>query len=69
MDFKLLNKLVNESKLGKAKMADEARISRTTLDNALSGADIKVSTIESLARVLDVSPSVFLMVVPVEKKP
>ena len=36
-----------------------AEISRTTLDNALNGADIKISTIESLAKVLGVSPSIF----------
>lgn len=59
MNFNILNKLVNNSKLGKAKIADAAQISRTTLDNALNGADIKVSTIESLAKVLGVSPSVF----------
>lgn len=59
MNFNVLNKLVNNSKLGKAKIADAAQISRTTLDNALNGADIKVSTIESLAKVLGVSPSVF----------
>lgn len=55
----MLNKLVNESNLGKAKIAEMADISRTTLDNALSGADIKISTLESLSRVLGVSTSVF----------
>ena len=59
MDFRLLNKLVNESKLGKAQIAEHAQISRTTLDNALNGADIKISTIESLSNVLGVSPSIF----------
>lgn len=59
MDFSLLNRLVSESKLGKAKIAEMAAISRTTLDNALNGADIKISTIESLADVLGVSPSIF----------
>lgn len=59
MDFSLLNKLVDDSKLGKAKIAERAKISRTTLDNALNGADMKISTIESLADVLGVSPSVF----------
>lgn len=59
MDFNLLNRLVSESKLGKARIAEEAEISRTTLDNALNGADIKISTIESLAKVLGVSPSIF----------
>lgn len=59
MDFRLLEKLVSESKLGKARIAELAKISRTTLDNALSGADIKISTIENLANVLGVSPSIF----------
>lgn len=59
MDFRLLNKLVGESKLGKAQVAEQAGISRTTLDNALNGADIKISTIESLSEVLGVSPSIF----------
>lgn len=59
MDFSLLNKLVSESKLGKAQIAEQAKISRTTLDNALNGADIKISTLESLAKVLGVSTSVF----------
>ena len=59
MDFKLLNKLVNESKLNKAQIAEMANMSRTTLDNALNGADIKISTIENLAKVLGVSASIF----------
>ena len=45
--------------MGKAQIAEMAEISRTTLDNALNGADIKISTIESLANVLGVSPSIF----------
>ncbi len=45
--------------MGKARIAELAKISRTTLDNALNGADIKISTIESLSNVLGVSPSVF----------
>lgn len=59
MDFNLLKELIEKSKLNKSQIADMANISRTTLDNALNGADIKVSTIESLSIVLGVSPSVF----------
>ena len=59
MNFNLLSSLVYKSKMGKAKIAEMAKISRTTLDNALNGADIKISTIESLSNVLGVSPSVF----------
>lgn len=59
MDYRLLNSLVEKSKMGKAKIASKANISRTTLDNALNGADLKISTLESLANVLGVSPNVF----------
>jgi transcriptional regulator with XRE-family HTH domain len=59
MDFSLLNHLINESKMGKAQIAEAAKISRTTLDNALNGADMKISTVESLAKVLGVNPGVF----------
>lgn len=59
MNFNVLNNLVEHSKLNKAQIAERAHISRTTLDNALNGADVKVSTIESLADVLGVNPSVF----------
>lgn len=59
MNFSLLNKLVSESKLGKLQISELAGISRTTLDNALNGSDIKVSTIENLAKVLGVSTSIF----------
>ena len=59
MDYRLLDKLVSESKLNKVQIAEMANISRTTLDNALSGADIKISTIENLAKVLGVSASIF----------
>lgn len=59
MNIVLLNKLVNECKMSKTQIAEMAEISRTTLDNALNGADIKISTVESLANVLGVSPSIF----------
>ncbi|MBD9176733.1 helix-turn-helix domain-containing protein [Paraprevotella clara] len=59
MNFSLLNRLVSESKLGKLQISELAGISRTTLDNALNGSDIKVSTIENLAKVLGVSTSIF----------
>lgn len=59
MNFNLLNKLVSESNLGKSQIAELANMSRTTLDNALNGADVRVSTIETLAKVLGVRASVF----------
>ena len=54
MNFKKLSLLVEKSNLGKARIANRCGISRTTLDNVLSGADAKISTIEKIAEVLDV---------------
>ena len=58
MNITKLNELVSNSKLNKAQLAERCGISRTTLDNVLSGADAKVSTIESLAKALCVSAGV-----------
>jgi transcriptional regulator with XRE-family HTH domain len=55
MNLKRLNELIVTSSLNKAQLAEKCLISRTTLDNVLSGADAKISTIESLAKVLGVS--------------
>ena len=55
MNISKLQKLVAESKLNKVQIAERCGFTRVTLDNALQGADVKVSTIESLARVLGVS--------------
>lgn len=55
MNINKLNKLVNSSKLNKVQIAEKCGVSRTTLDNVLAGADAKISTIESLAKVLGVS--------------
>ena len=55
MDIKRLNKLINSSKLNKVQIAERCGISRTTLDNVLAGADAKISTIESLAKVLEIN--------------
>ena len=41
--------------MGKSQIAEKCNISRTTLDNVLAGSDAKISTIESLAKVLGVS--------------
>lgn len=54
MNINKLNEILNSSKLNKIQIAEKCNISRTTLDNVLSGADAKISTIESLAKVLDV---------------
>lgn len=55
MNINKLKKLINSSKLNKVQIAEKCGVSRTTLDNVLAGADAKISTIESLAKVLGVS--------------
>lgn len=59
MNINRLNDLVNSSKLNKVQIAEQCSISRTTLDNVLSGADAKISTIEALSKVLGVSVGYF----------
>lgn len=54
MNINKLNELIDSSKLNKVQIAKECGVSRTTLDNVLAGADAKISTIESLAKVLGV---------------
>lgn len=55
MNISKLQKLVLDSKLSKSQISEKCGFTRVTLDNALQGADVKISTIESLARVLGVS--------------
>ena len=55
MNIQRLNKLINSSQLNKVQIAERCGISRTTLDNVLAGADAKISTIESLAKVLEIN--------------
>lgn len=59
MKIEVLQRLVAESSLTKVQIAEKCGFTRVTLDNALQGADVKISTIEALAKVLSVSPSVF----------
>ena len=59
MRIDVLQKLVSESGFTKVQIAEMCGFSRVTLDNALQGADVKISTIEAIAKVLSVSPSVF----------
>ena len=59
MNTSKLRKLVEESKLNKVQIAERCGFTRVTLDNALQGADVKVSTIEALAKVLCVSAATF----------
>lgn len=55
MNTNKLKRLVEESLLNKSQIAEKSGLTRVTLDNALQGADVKVSTIEALAKVLGVS--------------
>lgn len=59
MNTKKLQQLVLDSKLTKVQIAEKCGFTRVTLDNALQGADVKISTIENLAKVLGVSPACF----------
>lgn len=54
MNIKKINELVSASILNKSQIAEKCNVSRTTLDNLLAGADVKVSTVEALARTLNV---------------
>ncbi len=55
MNIRRINFLLSSSKLGKKEIAEKCAVSRTTLDNLLSGADVKISTVEKLAAVLGVT--------------
>lgn len=57
MNLSVLSDLVESSKMNKLQIASACGITPTTLYNVLSGADAKISTIESLARVLKVPVS------------
>lgn len=54
MNIDKLNKLIDAFSLNKSQFAARCGISRTTLDNLLNGADVKISTVESIASVLGV---------------
>lgn len=55
MNISKLQKLVSECKLTKVQIAEKCGFTRVTLDNVLQGADVKISTIEALAKVLGIS--------------
>ena len=55
MNINKLQKLVADSKLNKVQLAEKCGFTRVTLDNVLQGSDAKISTIETLARVLGIS--------------
>lgn len=51
--------IITSNKLSKIDIASRMKVSRTTLDNLLNGADVKVSTVENLAEVLGVDVADF----------
>jgi len=59
MNVQRIMDIIVSNKLSKIDIAAKMKVSRTTLDNLLNGADVKVSTIESLAEVLGVSVAEF----------
>ena len=54
MNTERLNMLMQSSGLNKSQIAERCGISRATLDNVLAGGDAKMSTAESIARVLGI---------------
>lgn len=59
MNINRIKEAIVASKLGKSELSKLAKVSRTTIDNLLLGADVKVSTIENLAHVLKVPVGFF----------
>ena len=59
MNVQRIVDIIVSNKLSKVDIASKMKVSRTTLDNLLNGADVKVSTIESLAEVLGVNVAEF----------
>ena len=59
MNINRIKEAIQASKLGKSELSKLTKVSRTTIDNLLDGADVKVSTIESLAYVLKVPVGYF----------
>lgn len=59
MNINRIKEAIDASKLGKSELSKLAKVSRTTIDNLLLGADVKVSTIENLAHVLKVPVGFF----------
>lgn len=59
MNTSKLQKLITENKLNKVQIAKKCGFTRATLDNVLQGADVKISTVETLARILGVSVGYF----------
>lgn len=59
MDIEKIKDLIYRSGKKRQDIVLQSGVSKATLDNVLKGMDPKVSTIESIARALDVSTAVF----------
>ena len=59
MNINRIKELIETSKIGKSRLSELTKVSRTTIENLLAGADVKVSTIENLAYVLKVPVGYF----------
>ena len=59
MNINRIKELIEASKIGKSRLSELTKVSRTTIENLLAGADVKVSTIENLAYVLKVPVGYF----------
>ncbi|MGM9873190.1 MAG: helix-turn-helix domain-containing protein [Muribaculaceae bacterium] len=55
LNIKKLENTMSERNYSKAKLCSKIGITKTTLDAILNGSDAKISTIESIARVLNVN--------------
>lgn len=61
MNVQRIMDVITSNKLSKIDIASKMKVSRTTLDNLLNGADVKVSTVENLAEVLGVDVADFFV--------
>lgn len=52
MNINRIREAIEVSKISKSELSKLTKVSRTTIENLLAGADVKVSTIENLAYVL-----------------
>ena len=59
MNINKIQEIVRKSGIPKKKIAEQCGFTRVTLDNILSGEDVKVSNVETLANVLGINASVF----------
>lgn len=57
MNISLLQKYLEDNKLAKVDIILKSGVSKGTLDNLLQGKDVKVSTVESVCRVIGLNPS------------